>query len=90
MDWLWPASAVLLCAAALCTAWKTAVGPRTLDRLVSVDTLVAVIMCALNAWAAYSLDSTVVYGTTALSLLGFIGSLSVVRFRVKDKKRLQQ
>lgn len=87
MDWLWISSAVLLCAAALLTTWKVAFGPKTLDRLVSVDTLVAVVMCALNGWAAYSMDSTVVYGTTALSLLGFIGSLSVVRFRVKDKRR---
>ncbi|MGL6234139.1 MAG: monovalent cation/H+ antiporter complex subunit F [Segniliparus sp.] len=87
MHWIWLAASVLLCGAALLTAWKVAVGPRTLDRLVSVDALVAVLMCGLNAWAAYSLDSTVVYGTTALSLLGFIGSLSVVRFRVKDKRR---
>ncbi|CPZ23442.1 Putative cation antiporter subunit [Mycobacteroides abscessus] len=41
-------------------------------------------MCALAAWAAYSLDSTVLYGMVALSLISFLGSVSVTRFRVPD------
>jgi multicomponent Na+:H+ antiporter subunit F len=53
---------------------------------VGLDALVAVAMCALGTWAAYSLDSTVVYGMTALSLISFVGSVSVARFRVPDVK----
>jgi multicomponent Na+:H+ antiporter subunit F len=45
-----------------------------------------VAMCGLGTWAAFSLDSTVVYGITALSLISFVGSVSVARFRVPDVK----
>ena len=59
-------------------------GPSTLDRLVALDTLVAVTMCGVGAWAAYSLDTTVTYGLAALALMSFVGSVSVARFRVPD------
>ena len=59
-------------------------GPSTLDRLVALDTLVAVTMCAIGTWAAFSLDTTVTYGLTALALISFVGSVSVARFRVPD------
>ena len=57
---------------------------RTLDRLVALDTLVAVTMCAIGTWAAFSLDTTVTYSLTALALIAFVGSVSVARFRVPD------
>jgi multicomponent Na+:H+ antiporter subunit F len=41
-------------------------------------------MCAIGTWAAYSLDTTVTYGLTALALISFVGSVSVARFRVPD------
>ncbi|MCK5754723.1 MAG: cation:proton antiporter, partial [Mycobacterium sp.] len=34
----------------------------------------------------FSLDSTVKYGIVALSLMSFVGSVSVARFRVPDKE----
>jgi multicomponent Na+:H+ antiporter subunit F len=52
---------------------------------VGLDTIVALAMCGLGTWAAFSLDSTVVYGITALSLISFVGSVSVARFRVPDR-----
>jgi multicomponent Na+:H+ antiporter subunit F len=60
-------------------------GPSTLDRLVALDTFVAVTMCGIGTWAAYSLDTTVTYSLTALALISFVGSVSVARFRVRDK-----
>ncbi|OHT81165.1 monovalent cation/H+ antiporter complex subunit F [Mycobacteroides saopaulense] len=84
MSLVWQIAAVLLIAAATVTMYRLLAGPNTLDRLVAVDTLVAVTMCALAAWAAYSLDSTVLYGIVALSLISFLGSVSVTRFRVPD------
>jgi multicomponent Na+:H+ antiporter subunit F len=42
-------------------------------------------MCGVGGWAAYSLDSTVTYGLTALALITFVGSVSVARFRVPDR-----
>lgn len=62
-------------------------GPSTLDRLVAVDTLIAVTMCAIGTWAAASLDSTVTYSLAALALISFVGSVSVARFRVPDRDR---
>jgi multicomponent Na+:H+ antiporter subunit F len=82
---IWILAAVMLSAAAAITMFRLLAGPSTLDRIVALDTLVAVTMCAIGVWAAYSLDSTVTYGLTALALIGFIGSVSVARFRVPDK-----
>ena len=84
MTTIWLIAAVMLVAAAALTTFRILAGPSTLDRLVGVDTLVAVAMCGLGTWAAFSLDTTVVYGITALSLISFVGSVSVARFRVPD------
>jgi multicomponent Na+:H+ antiporter subunit F len=84
---VWMIAAVMLVASATLTMFRILAGPNTLDRLVALDTIVAVAMCALGTWAAFSLDSTVVYGITALSLISFVGSVSVARFRVPDTKR---
>jgi multicomponent Na+:H+ antiporter subunit F len=81
MNAIWIIAAIMLIAAAALTMFRLLFGPSALDRVVALDTLVAVAMCGLATWAAYSLDSTVVYGITALSLIGFLGSISVARFR---------
>jgi len=86
MNVVWVIAAVMLAAAAGITMFRMLAGPSTLDRLVALDTLIAVAMCAVGTWAAYSLDSTVVYGIAALSLISFVGSVSVTRFRVPDTR----
>tara|TARA_B100001989_G_scaffold200546_1_gene149011 strand:+ start:223 stop:498 length:276 start_codon:yes stop_codon:yes gene_type:complete len=83
---IWTISAVLLITAASITMYRVLAGPNTMDRLVASDTLIAVVMCGLATWAAFSLDSTVKYGIVALSLMSFVGSVSVARFRVPDKE----
>ena len=75
----------LLTAAALLTIYRVLAGPNTLDRMVGIDTLIAVAICGLAVWAVYSGDTTVVPGIVALSLVGFLGSASVARFRVPDE-----
>lgn len=84
MTYVWIIAAVMLIAAAFITTFRLLAGPGTLDRLVALDTFVAVIMCAIGTWAAYSLDTTVTYSLTALALISFVGSVSVARFRVRD------
>jgi multicomponent Na+:H+ antiporter subunit F len=84
MNFVWIAAAVMLTAAAGVTMIRLLSGPSTLDRLVALDTLVAVTMCGIGAWAAFSLDTTVTYGMAALALISFVGSVSVARFRVPD------
>lgn len=77
-------AAVLLSAAALITAYRILAGPNTLDRVVGIDSLIAMAICGLAVWAAYSRDTSVVPGIVALSLVGFLGSAAVARFRVRD------
>lgn len=77
-------AAVLLCAAALITAYRVLAGPNTLDRVVGIDSLVSMAIGGLAVWAAYSRDTSVVPGMVALSLVGFLGSAAVTRFRVRD------
>ena len=92
MTTIWIITAVMLIAAATITMFRILAGPSTLDRLVGLDTLVAVTMCAIGAWAAFSLDTTVTYSLTALALISFVGSVSVARFRVPDtdKRRVEK
>ena len=85
MNIVWIIAAVMLTAAAAITMIRLLAGPSTLDRLVALDTFVAVTMCGIGTWAAYSLDTTVTYSLTALALISFVGSVSVARFRVRDK-----
>jgi multicomponent Na+:H+ antiporter subunit F len=84
MSFVWVAAGSMLSLAALITMFRMVLGPTTLDRLVALDTLVAVTMCAIGTWAAFSLDTTVTYSLTALALITFVGSVSVARFRVPD------
>lgn len=78
-------SGVILAIAALLTTFRLLDGPSSLDRLVAMDTIIAVAMCGLAVWAAYSGDTTIVPAIVALALVGFIGSVSVARFRVSDR-----
>ncbi len=81
---VWIIAAVMLTAAAVIVMFRILAGPSTLDRIVALDTLVAVTMCAIGTWAAFSLDTTVTYALSALALISFVGSVSVARFRVPD------
>ncbi|MDY6870666.1 MAG: monovalent cation/H+ antiporter complex subunit F [Actinomycetota bacterium] len=87
MNWVWIIAGVMLSTAAAATMLRLLAGPSTLDRLVALDTLVAVTMCAIGTWAAFSLNTTVTYSLTALALISFMGSVSVARFRVPDIRR---
>ena len=87
MNIVWTIAAVMLAAAAAITMFRLLAGPGTLDRLVALDTFVAVMMCAIGTWAAFSLDTTVTYSLTALALISFVGTVAVARFRVRDTDR---
>lgn len=84
MNTIFVIAGVMLAAAAVVTMFRMLAGPGTLDRLVALDTFVAVTMCSIGTWAAFSLDTTATYSLTALALISFVGSVSVARFRVRD------
>jgi multicomponent Na+:H+ antiporter subunit F len=79
-------AAVLLSTAASITAYRILAGPDTLDRVVGIDSIIAMAICGLAVWAAYSRDTSVVPAIVALSLVGFLGSAAVTRFRVRDDR----
>ncbi|RVW01239.1 monovalent cation/H+ antiporter complex subunit F [Rhodococcus xishaensis] len=77
-------SGVMLVLAALVTTQRLLAGPGSLDRLIAMDTLIGTAICGLSVWATYTGDTTIVPAIVALALVGFIGSVSVARFRVSD------
>lgn len=77
-------AAILLTAAAVITSYRVLAGPSTLDRVVGIDSLMAIAASGLAVWAAYSDDTTVIPAIVALALVGFLGSAAVTRFRVRD------
>ncbi len=79
-------AAILLVAAAIITSYRVLAGPSTLDRVVGIDSLMAITASGLAVWAAYSNDTTVIPAIVALALVGFLGSAAVTRFRVRDDR----
>lgn len=71
--------AVLAVAAALLVV-RVSWGPTMLDRVVALDVLVAVIICGLALEAAVHRHTTTLPILVVLSLLGFVGAVSVARF----------
>lgn len=69
----------MLGAAAAITTVRLVRGPSTLDRVVAVDMLLAVILCVLATTAAATRDSSPVPVLVVLTLLGFVGSVSIAR-----------
>ncbi len=70
----------LLGVAALLLVTRISLGPTMLDRVVALDVLVAVVICGLALEAAVHQHTTTLPILGVLSLLGFIGSVSVARF----------
>ena len=77
---------VFLVLAALLSVIRLLRGPSTLDRLVALEMVASVCLSGMGAWAAFSQESAVLPALVALALLGFIGSISVPRFRVRDRR----
>lgn len=81
---LWTLAIIALTAALALTMIRLVAGPNTLDRLISLDTLVAVAQGGLGVYIAWTRDTTPAAALVALALVAFLGSVSVARFRVSD------
>ena len=77
---------VLLAAATVLVLTRLVRGPSTLDRIVAVDVLLAIVVSAIAAEAAYTRDATSLPILVGLSILGFIGSVSVGRFAPRSRR----
>jgi multicomponent Na+:H+ antiporter subunit F len=70
----------LLGSGALLALVRLARGPSLLDRVVATDTLLVIISASLAVHAALSRDPTVVPVLVVVSLLAFVGSVSIARY----------
>jgi len=66
--------------AALLLVIRISRGPTMLDRVVALDVLVAVVICGLALEAAVNRHGTTLPILGVLSLLGFVGSVTIARF----------
>jgi multicomponent Na+:H+ antiporter subunit F len=70
----------LLGTGALLALVRLAIGPSLLDRVVATDTLLVIIAAGLAVHAGLQRDPTVVPVLVVVSLLAFVGSVSVARY----------
>ncbi|WP_438941404.1 monovalent cation/H+ antiporter complex subunit F [Micromonospora deserti] len=59
-------------------------GPSLLDRVVAADMLLATMIGAVGAEAAVNRHATTLPVLLVLSVLGFVGAVSLVRFVVRE------
>ncbi len=71
---------VMLGIAAALLVVRVAAGPTMLDRAVALDALVAVTIGVLVIEAAVNRHTTTLPILVALTLVGFVGSVSIARF----------
>jgi multicomponent Na+:H+ antiporter subunit F len=74
------ACVAMLAAAAVLLVIRIALGPTMLDRVIALDVLIAVMICGLALEAALNRHTTTLPVLVVLSLVGFVGSVSVARF----------
>ncbi|MGY2127071.1 monovalent cation/H+ antiporter complex subunit F [Blastococcus sp. SYSU DS0617] len=65
---------------ALLSLIRLGIGPSLLDRVVATDTLLVIIAAGLAVHAGLQRDPTVVPVLVVVSLLAFVGSVSVARY----------
>ncbi|MEH0840774.1 monovalent cation/H+ antiporter complex subunit F [Micromonospora sp. CPCC 205711] len=76
---------VLLSVTALLALARIYRGPSLLDRVIAADLLLATMLGAVGAEAAVNRHATTLPVLVVLSLLGFVGSVALVRFAVREE-----
>lgn len=71
---------ILLGAGALLVMIRLGRGPSLLDRVVASDSLLAIFASGLAAGLAFSRNTSVLPVLVVVSLLGFVGGVSVARY----------
>ena len=71
---------VVLALAALLVVVRLVRGPSVPDRIVALDTLLQVVVAGIAVAAALTRDGSYLALLVAVSLLGFVGSITVARF----------
>ncbi|MRJ76145.1 cation:proton antiporter [Aeromicrobium sp. SMF47] len=73
-------AAAMLLIGAVCAVARMTMGPTVLDRAVALDVFVALGICGLAIEAAYGRHTFTLPLLLVLTLLGFVGSVSIARF----------
>ncbi|MEU1755320.1 monovalent cation/H+ antiporter complex subunit F [Micromonospora matsumotoense] len=76
---------VLLSTTALLALARIYRGPSLLDRVIAADLLLAAMLGAVGAEAAVNRHATTLPVLVVLSLLGFVGSVALVRFAAREE-----
>ena len=76
---------VLLSVTALLALARIYRGPSLLDRVVGADLLLSTMLGAVGAEAAVNRHATTLPVLVVLSLLGFVGSVAMVRFAAREE-----
>lgn len=71
---------VVLGISALLLVIRMTIGPTTLDRAITLDVLISILICGLALEAAIHRHTTTLPILLVLTLMGFVGSVSVARF----------
>ncbi|RHA43978.1 monovalent cation/H+ antiporter complex subunit F [Cellulomonas rhizosphaerae] len=80
MSWIIVACGVLLTTGAVLAVVRAEKGPSILDRTVALDIVVTTMIAAVALYAAVERRADVVPVLVVLSLVGFVGSVTVARF----------
>lgn len=84
--WFVVACAVMLGVAAVLALIRMTIGPTMLNRAVAMDVLAASIVAGLAIEAAYNRHSTTLPILVVVSLIGFVGSVSISRFASRESQ----
>jgi multicomponent Na+:H+ antiporter subunit F len=85
------ACAVMLTAAVVLVLRRVEIGPSILDRVVALDVVVSTFLAAVGLYVAWAGRTDLVPVLIALSLVGFIGAVSVARLAAaesEDERRI--
>lgn len=77
---------VLLAITGLLCLWRIVRGPTMLDRTVAADVFVAACIGAVGVEAAVGSHDTTLPILVALSLIAFVGSVSIARYAAKEER----
>ena len=79
----------MLAISAVLTLWRMVTGPTTLDRIISADVMVAVVIASVAIYSVIAGNSTGLPILLGLSLIGFTGAVGVARL-IASNERVQR
>lgn len=86
MVWVWVISGVLIAGGALMALARVIVGPTMLNRMLALDVIVTILVSTLAISTGISGNTSLLVVMAALTLLGFVGAVTVARFSAREEQ----